>query len=191
MEHQISKKLEERMYDEEKGVHEVKSLQDKPKDRFQNGKSKSYDDGYQVTFSMTNMDMDDAEYEKLVNKFKAHDHDTVDAGNFDGYSEISFNVTDMKKALKLGYKYNQVSVWDWKNGTEILTGGTGEYKDYKPVTAETISRSVSRVRGIQNRILNYDDEIKSLKRKSNLTFADKQKLLKLQNEKKRLEDELK
>jgi len=137
------------------------------------------------------MDIDDGEYQKLVNKFKAHDHDTVDAGNFDGYSEISFNVTDKKKALKLAYKYNQKSVWDWQKGDEILTGGTGEYKDYKPVTTEGISKSVARTRGLQNRILNYEDEIKNIRRKSNLSFTDKQKIMKLEREKEKLENQLK
>lgn len=96
------------------------------------GNSKSYQDGYQVTFSMTNMDFDDDTYKSLIEKFKTHDHGTVDAGNFDGYSEVSFNVTDIKKAAKLAAKYNQISIWDWKNGKVIPTNGTGKYEDYKP-----------------------------------------------------------
>ena len=155
------------------------------------GSSKDYSDGYQVTFSMTNMDFDDKTYQDLVEKFKTHDHGTVDAGKFDGYPEISFNVTDIKTAAKLATKYNQISIWDWKNNKEIFTKGTGEYQDYKPVTTETISKSVARTRGLQNKILNYEDEIKTLKRKSSLTFTDKQKLIKLQNEKEKLEKQLK
>lgn len=96
------------------------------------GNPKSYQDGYQVTFSMTNMGFDDNTYKSLIEKFKTHDHGTVDAGNFDGYSEVSFNVTDIKKAAKLATKYNQVSIWDWKNGKVIPTKGTGKYEDYKP-----------------------------------------------------------
>ena len=155
------------------------------------GKLKNYTDGYQVTFSMTDMDFDDKAYQNLVEKFKAHDHGTVDAGKFEGYPEISFNVTDMKKALKLAYKYNQKSVWDWKNGTDISTGGTGEYKDYNPVTVDNLSKSVIRTRGLQNRILNYEDEIKNIRRKGNLSFTDKSRLMKLEREKEKLENQLK
>lgn len=155
------------------------------------GSSKDYSDGYQVTFSMTNMDFDDKTYRDLVEKFKTHDHGTVDAGKYEGYPEISFNVTDLKTAAKLATKYNQISIWDWKNGKIIPTKGTGAYADYKPVTTQDISKSVARTRGLQNRILNYEDEIKTLKRKSSLTFTDKQKLMKLQREKEKLENQLK
>nr|DAY48146.1 MAG TPA: hypothetical protein [Caudoviricetes sp.] len=155
------------------------------------GSSKDYSDGYQVTFSMTDMDFDDKTYQDLVEKFKTHDHGTVDAGKYEGYPEISFNVTDLKTAAKLATKYNQISIWDWKNGKIIPTKGTGAYADYKPVTTQDISKSVARTRGLQNRILNYEDEIKTLKRKSSLTFMDKQKLMKLQREKEKLENQLK
>lgn len=155
------------------------------------GSSKDYSDGYQVTFSMTDMDFDDKTYQDLVEKFKTHDHGTVDAGKYEGYPEISFNVTDLKTAAKLATKYNQISIWDWKNGKIIPTKGTGAYADYKPVTTQDISKSVARTRGLQNRILNYEDEIKTLKRKSSLTFTDKQKLMKLQREKEKLENQLK
>lgn len=155
------------------------------------GSSKDYSDGYQVTFSMTDMDFDDKTYQDLVEKFKTHDHGTVDAGKYEGYPEISFNVTDLKTAAKLATKYNQISIWDWKNGKIIPTKGTGAYADYKPMTTQDISKSVARTRGLQNRILNYEDEIKTLKRKSSLTFTDKQKLMKLQREKEKLENQLK
>lgn len=95
------------------------------------GKAKEYQDGYQVTFSMTEMGFSDEEYTKLVDQFKQADHGTIDAGKFGGEPEISFNVTDIKKAGKLAYKYNQVSIWDWKNNKEIKTGGTGKWSNYK------------------------------------------------------------
>lgn len=91
-------------------------------------KSKSYSDGYQVTFSTIGMKYNDEEYSQLVTKFRNHDHGTVDAGKFEGSAEISFNVTDFKTAAKLGYKYNQISIWDWKNSREIPTGGSGKWK---------------------------------------------------------------
>lgn len=96
------------------------------------GSSKDYSDGYQVTFSMTDMGFDDKTYQDLVEKFKTHDHGTVDAGKFEGYPEVSFNVTDLKTAAKLAAKYNQISIWDWKNDRPIPTKGTGAYGDYKP-----------------------------------------------------------
>lgn len=100
------------------------------------GKMKEYQDGYQVTFSMTEMGFSDDEYVKLVEQFKQADHGTVDAGKFGGESEISFNVTDIKKAGKLAYKYNQISIWDWKNNREIKTGGTGKWSGYKKEKGE-------------------------------------------------------
>lgn len=154
------------------------------------GSSKDYSDGYQVTFSMIDMDFDDKTYQDLVEKFKTHDHGTVDAGKYEGSPEISFNVSDIKTAAKLATKYNQISIWDWKNDKPIFTKGTGEFADYKPLTTQTISKSVARTRGIQNRILNYEDEIKSLKRKNNLSFTDKQKIMKLEREKEKLEGQL-
>lgn len=100
------------------------------------GKVKEYQDGYQVTFSMTEMGFTDEEYSKLVDQFKQADHGTVDAGKFGGEPEISFNVTDIKKAGKLAYKYNQISIWDWKNNKEIKTGGTGKWSDYNKKKGE-------------------------------------------------------
>ena len=105
------------------------------------GSSKDYSDGYQVTFSMTDMDFDDKTYQDLVEKFKTHDHGTVDAGKYEGYPEISFNVTDLKTAAKLATKYNQISIWDWKNGKIIPTKGTGAYADYKPESVSDKLRS--------------------------------------------------
>ena len=185
----LSRPITKKDYDDR--LNKISKIKEDGTYDLETGKLKNYTDGYQVTFSMTDMDFDDKAYQNLVEKFKAHDHGTVDAGKFEGYPEISFNVTDMKKALKLAYKYNQKSVWDWKNGTDISTGGTGEYKDYNPVTVDNLSKSVIRTRGLQNRILNYEDEIKTLKRKSSLTFTDKQKLMKLQREKEKLENQLK
>lgn len=154
------------------------------------GSSKDYSDGYQVTFSMTNMDFDDKTYQDLVEKFKTHDHGTVDAGKFEGYPEISFNVTDLKTAAKLATKYNQISIWDWKNGKVIPTKGTGEFSDYTPVSVDNTPKSVVRVKAIQDRILNYEDEIKNIRRKSNLTFTDKSRIMKLEREKEELEKQL-
>lgn len=95
------------------------------------GKVKEYKDGYQVTFSMTDMNFGDEEYNKLVDQFKQADHGTVDAGKFGGEVEISFNVTNLKTAGKLAYKYNQISIWDWKNQREIKTGRTGKWSNYR------------------------------------------------------------
>jgi hypothetical protein len=111
-------------------LENLKSSEDGTFD-LETGKTKEYQDGYQVTFSMTEMAFSDEEYSKLIDQFKQADHGTVDAGKFGGEAEISFNVTDIKKAGKLAYKYNQISIWDWKNNREIKTGGNGKWSGYK------------------------------------------------------------
>jgi len=68
----------------------------------------------------------------------------VSAGKFGETPEISFNVTNRKKAESLGRRYNQVSIWDWgkqakdmANGADwsddwyISTNGTGKWKGWK------------------------------------------------------------
>ena len=52
--------------------------------------------------------------------------------------DISNHFSDKDEAIRLGRKRNQISVWDVKNGKEILTGGTGrEPSPEKPDPAQT------------------------------------------------------
>ena len=86
----------------------------------------SYDNGYQVTFWNIGDNYTPEEYADLVNEFLKYVPDHVtNAGKFEGSPEISFNVRNLRQALRLARKYNQISVWDWKNEEEIKTGGTG------------------------------------------------------------------
>ena len=86
----------------------------------------SYNSGYQVTFSQIGDNYTDSEYADRVNEFLAVSSDGKTlAGKFEGTPEISFHVNNKATAERLGRKYNQISVWDWKNCNEIETGGTG------------------------------------------------------------------
>ena len=85
-----------------------------------------YDHGYQVTFCQIGDNYSRAEYADKVNEFLnvSSDGKTL-AGKFQGTPEISFHVNDLQTALALARKYNQISIWDWANDTDISTGGTG------------------------------------------------------------------
>ena len=86
----------------------------------------SYDSGYQVTFWNIGDSYTAEEYADKVNEFLAYVPSKVtNAGKFEGSPEISFNVPNLRTALRLARKYNQISIWDWKEEREITTGGTG------------------------------------------------------------------
>jgi len=85
-----------------------------------------YDSGFQVTFSQKWDRYSNEEYAQKVNEFLAVSSDgKVLAGKFENHPEVSFHVNSKATAKKLAQKYNQISIWDWKNGCEIKTGGTG------------------------------------------------------------------
>ena len=86
----------------------------------------SYSEGYQATFSQIGDNYDNDTYYKLCKEFLQFSTDgKICAGKFEGTPEISFNIKDKDKAIELAQKYNQISIWDWKNADEIKTGGRG------------------------------------------------------------------
>lgn len=88
-----------------------------------------YAKGYQTTFCQIGDDYSAKEYADKVNEFLSVSSDGKScAGKFEGTPEISWNIPDKKTAIELAQKYNQKSIWDWENGEEIDTGGTGERK---------------------------------------------------------------
>lgn len=88
----------------------------------------SYNRGYQVTFSQIGDNYSAAEYADRVNEFLAVSSDGKTlAGKFEGTPEVSFHVSNRRVAERLAKKYNQISIWDWKNCDEIKTGGTGRH----------------------------------------------------------------
>lgn len=94
-----------------------------------NYKPVEYNDGYQVTFCQIGDNYSAKEYDDRVNEFRAMSSDgRVSAGKFESTPEISFHVSSREEAIKLAQKYNQISIWDWKNCNEIKTGGTGRRK---------------------------------------------------------------
>lgn len=89
-------------------------------------KAVEYNRGYQVTFCQIGDNYTPNEYADKVNEFLNHSSDgRTSAGKFGGTPEVSFHVSNRRTAIRLAKKYNQVSVWDWKDCNEILTGGTG------------------------------------------------------------------
>jgi len=90
----------------------------------------TYESGFQVTFCQIGDDFSDEEFSGMVKNFKAQSSDGVaSAGKFENTPEISFNVKSQKQAISLAKDHNQISIWDWKNGEEIKTGGTGRRRD--------------------------------------------------------------
>lgn len=97
------------------GTYNVKTL-----------KPVSYNSGYQVTFCRIGDNYSPKEYAAKVNEFLDVSSDKIaSAGKFQSTPEVSFHVKDKSVAIKKAKKYNQISVWDWKSGEEIETGGTG------------------------------------------------------------------
>lgn len=118
---------------QEKHSEAVKELsQDKyPDGTYDTGTYKpvEYDDGYQVTFCQIGDNYNAVDYDARVNEFLSVSSDgRVSAGKFESTPEISFHVKSREEAIRLAKKYNQISIWDWKNCDEIKTGGTGRRK---------------------------------------------------------------
>ncbi len=109
------------------------AVEELSKDKYEDGtynisnfKPVEYEDGYQVTFCQIGDNYNAKEYDDRVNEFLSFSSDgKVLAGKFEGTPEISFHCADKVTAIALAKKYNQISVWDWKNCDEIKTGGTG------------------------------------------------------------------
>ena len=112
------------------------AVEELSKDKYPDGtydtdtyKPVEYDNGYQVTFCQIGDNYNAKDYDDRVNEFRELSSDgRVSAGKFESTPEISFHVKDRETAVRLAKKYNQISVWDWKNCDEIKTGGTGRRK---------------------------------------------------------------
>lgn len=109
------------------------AVEELSKDKYEDGtydisnyKPVEYENGYQVTFCQIGDNYSAKDYDSKVNEFLSVSSDgKVLAGKFEGTPEISFHVSSKSEAIALAQKYNQISVWDWKNCDEIKTGGTG------------------------------------------------------------------
>lgn len=86
----------------------------------------AYDAGYQVTFCQVGDNYNKHEFMWLVARFVTLSDDAGISAGVYGNAEISFHVADKGVAIALAHAYNQISIWDWANGCEILTGGTGK-----------------------------------------------------------------
>lgn len=109
------------------------AIEELKKDKYEDGtydistmKQIEYEDGYQVTFCQIGDNYNDIDYQKRVTEFlDASSDKVVSAGKFESTPEISFNVKSQDEAVRLAKKYNQISIWDWKECKEIKTGGSG------------------------------------------------------------------
>ena len=112
------------------------AVEELSKDKYTDGtydtstyKPVEYDNGYQVTFCQIGDNYNAKDYDDRVNEFLSVSSDgRVSAGKFESTPEISFHVSSRDQAVALAKKYNQISIWDWKNCNEIKTGGTGRRK---------------------------------------------------------------
>lgn len=95
------------------------------------GKERSYNEGYSVTFHQNEPDekggykshmgrYSDDEYDSLTNKIAEKYGADVNVGVFDDEPEISFHIKNLNDATRLMKKYNQHSIWDWKRGKLIV-----------------------------------------------------------------------
>lgn len=88
-----------------------------------------FDDGYQVTFCQIGDNYSNKDYAKKVNECLAMSSDgKTYAGKFESEPEISFHCANREQAIAYAKANNQISIWDWKNCDQILTGGTGRRK---------------------------------------------------------------
>lgn len=80
----------------------------------------SYNSGYQASFFQTDDNYSDYEFGmKIREGLKLSSDNVVSAGKFGGTPEASFNFEKIEDAIAYAKKYNQMSIWDWKNGKEI------------------------------------------------------------------------
>ena len=128
-----AKKLnEDRKVKPTQEIHK-EAIEELKKDKYPDGtydiskfKPVEYDSGYQVTFCQIGDNYSAKDYDARCNEFLSVSKDGItSAGKFEGTPEISFCVPDRETAIALAKKYNQISIWDWKNCDEIKTGGTG------------------------------------------------------------------
>jgi len=98
----------------------IRSLIEKGEDGtydLETGKPVSYDNGAQVSFQTTSSEdggMSDEEYDKLVDSLSKETGSKPHLGSY-GVPEISFRCDTLEKALELGRKYNQESVFSWSS----------------------------------------------------------------------------
>lgn len=95
----------------------------------QTKKPVEFNNGYQVTFCQIGDDYTDQEYAKKVAEcLKLSSNGKTYAGKFEGTPEISFHFSNRDQAIAYAKANNQISIWDWEKGDQIITGGTGERK---------------------------------------------------------------
>ena len=129
---QHKKAIQELNSDEyEDGTYDIKTKQ-----------SKTFPDGYQVTFCQIGDDYSDDDYAKKVNEcLKMSSDGKTYAGKFGGTPEISFHCKSKEQAIAYAKANNQISIWDWAadngEGAEIDCGGSGDrHKTRAQVEAE-------------------------------------------------------
>lgn len=98
---------------------------------YQTRKPVDLTDGYMVSFHQNEPDEEghykshygrytDDEYDKLVQELVSEYQASVYIGVYDEEPEISFLIHSIDKAVEIMEKFNQKSIWDNKNGREII-----------------------------------------------------------------------
>lgn len=120
--------------DERTQSEHKRAVEELNKDKYEDGtydiatrKPVEFDRGFQVTFCQIGDNYSDADYARKVNEcLQRSSNGRTYAGKFEGTPEISFHFNSREEAIRYAKANNQISIWDWKNGDQILTGGTGE-----------------------------------------------------------------
>lgn len=117
-----------------KGVIErVKSFDGREKGTYdyKTGEKREFDKGYSVSFHQNEPDKS-GKWKSHLGRYKPEEYDRmtkdlaqkykaeVNVGMYEDEPEISFHVDNFKDAYKLMREFNQVSVWDWRNGREVF-----------------------------------------------------------------------
>ncbi len=132
-----------------------------------------------ANFKKKNKDLLDADPNSFVGTWYDSKSDTT-------YVDISVHETSKSKAIELGKKHNQKAIWDFKNFTEIDTGGTGEVtnnvindgrvdaSNKEAVTALVDSLEDVKLRDIARRSFNAAKALHSILPNFNISLHPKQ-----------------
>lgn len=114
-------------------IDRVKSFGNREKGTYdyKTGEKKEFDKGYSVSFHQNEPDKN-GKWKSHLGRYKPEEYDRltkdlaqkykaeVNVGLYEDEPEISFHVDNFKDAYKLMREFNQVSVWDWRNGREVF-----------------------------------------------------------------------
>jgi hypothetical protein len=132
---------------------------------FETKESVPFDSGYQFSFERPKDDYTGWEFDSIVENLIEITGDKAYLGRF-GNREVSFHTNNLELAIDMAQRYNQVSVWDFANGTEI------PQKDYNKILKQIEkSKEVSTGKTMNEVKDEFDEEIETKTRRHPITTA--------------------